>query len=856
LPFVSQPAQYLGNEVNIVRKDSSEIDFRAALVFPDVYKVGMSYMGFPILYHILNQQKGVYAERAFSPWVDMEALMREQNVPLFSLETFSPLADFDMIGFTFQYELHFTTMLNLLDLAGIAVESRDREGLPLIIGGGPSAFNPEPVADFFDAILLGDGEEAIVEIVEVIRSAKKDGLSRKAMLRELAKIKGLYIPSFYRATYDQNGRFAAIAPIEEVAPRRIRARTISEMKNEYYPQKPLTPMIQTTHERVSLEISRGCSRGCRFCNAGMIYRPVRQRTPDELVQQAIKNIEATGYQEISLVSLSTSDYTRLGELMTRLYKVFAGENVNISFPSLRPESFTPQLAQFAKGVRKSGLTLAPEAGSQRLRQVINKATSAEELLRAVNLAFSEGWNLVKLYFMIGHPTETWEDIEGLVDLIRQVQQVSSRFRGKRLNISVSPFIPKSMTPFQWVRQDSMQETQEKLNFISSKIRSKSIKLSWRSPDIAIVEGMIARGDRRVGRIIKRAWELGAKLEGWSEFFDFSIWQQAVEETGFTFDQFTQGFDLDSPLPWDHIDKGVTKNFLLTEYQNALEENQLSDCRFNVCNRCGLMGHNACKSLIAAQEKGEPLEMPAEFQEMTAPQPPVHIADSNNDRTIDHLRLHYRRGEEVRYLSHLDLLRLFERALRRARIPMVFSQGFNPHPRVSFGPSLATGLTSDAEYLDLQVYDGTPADNYAERLAAQLPQGIDIIQVKRLPHKAQALAAIVNRADYEFRLDGHAENIDMENRLKSVFEKKELQIERKRKKQIRTIDVRPYLDNFELTDSGFKVRTIIRDGKSIRIGELLSLLFPDNDFIAKTALVHRSALWVQEDQELVHPMKMQ
>ncbi len=859
LPFVNKPGQYIGNEINIVRKDLRDVDVRFALVFPDVYEVGMSYMGFPILYNILNKQHGVYAERAFAPWVDMEALLREKKAPLFSLETFSPLSDFDIIGFTFQYELHFSTMLNLINLAGLPIESKDRDGFPLVIGGGPSAFNPEPVADFFDAIILGDGEEVVVEIAKVIRQVKQNGLSRQNTLLELARIKGVYVPQFYQARYDDTGQFKALEPIVEGVPKRIRTRTVSDLPTSNYPAKPLVPMIQTTHDRISLEIARGCSRGCRFCNAGMIYRPVRQRSPEELVEQAIENIAATGYQEISLVSLSTSDYTKLGDLMGQLRSTFTDDKVSISFPSLRPESFTPQVAAFAKGVRKSGLTLAPEAGSQRLRDVINKATTAPALLNAVDLAFREGWNLVKLYFMIGHPTETDEDLQGLVDLIYEVRQVAFRYKGKRINVSVSPYIPKAITPFQWVRQDSMEETARKLDFLKERIRGKNIKLSWRNPDVAQIEGLLARGDRRVGAIIKRAWELGANLEGWSEFFDADYYDQAVEESELTYDHVLAGFDVGAPLPWDHIDKGVTKKFLRDEYERALGAQQVPDCRFDECHSCGLMGQKVCKELITLQTEGGELDMPIEYQELEIPETKseqnVQAAETPVERTIKHARIHYRRGDEVRFLSHLDMLRMFERAIRRARIPIAFTEGFNPHPKLSFGPSLATGLTSDAEYVDVQFMPNGQDYDLAEMLTPQFPKGVDILQVKYSDKKSPALASLANRADFKIHLNGETNKKEIEDRIETILSQHELTIERKKQKQSRTIDVRPYIDSLEATDWGIFARTRMENGKSIRADELLFLLFPHDEFLQQTTRVHRAALWVQQGDKLVAPMDL-
>jgi len=847
LPFVRKPGRYTGNEINIIRKDLGEVDVRVALVFPDVYEVGMSYMGFPILYHILNSQKGVYAERAFAPWIDMEGEMRKKGIPLFSLETFSPLSDFDIIGFTLQYEMHYTTVLNLLDLSGLPVEAKDRDGMPLIIGGGPCAFNPEPVADFFDAIMIGDGEEASVEIVETVRRCKYDQASKEETLEALAAIPWLYVPSFYRPRYSQQGAFLGLEPVHESAPRKIKARIVEALKPDYYSSRPLVPMISTTHDRVSLEIARGCSRGCRFCNAGMIYRPVRQRKVNELVDQALESVKNTGYDEVSLVSLSTSDYDELSDLLQSLRSALGEQMVNISFPSLRPEKFTYEVAQFAKGVRKSGLTLAPEAGSQRLRDVINKTTKSEDLLRAVDLAFREGWNLIKLYFMIGQPTETDEDLYAMIDLITQVVEVARLHGGKRIHVSVSPFIPKPITPFQWVKQDDLNETHRKLRLLCDGIRFRNVKMSWRQPELAAVEGILARGDRRLAPVIKSAWLKGAKFDGWSEHFNFERWQQALDEHQLSFDQLLAGFELDAPLPWDHIDKRVTKKFLRDEYRRAFGQIVTPDCRDGECNLCGLMGQKVCQEIIQSEKQASTENSVPEHKNEV----PHIIQKSSVPEKVRTFRVKYAKGEAVRYLSHLDLMRVLERAMIRADLPLIYSEGFNPRPRIAYGPSLATGYTSEAEYFDLQLAWETAID-LQQALGPHLPAGLELLQTKSLFGKAQSLTSIINRAGYDIAITDDLRPGDLPARIERLLGQKEIIVSRKKKDGVRSIDIRPFLVALNVTEGGFYLETTFANGKTLRVDEILKLLFPEED-IAVMAKVHRKGLWVQYGSLLASPM---
>lgn len=600
LQAVEKPARYTGHELNAVHKDWESMACHFALALPDVYEVGMSNLGLKILYEALNRCTDTLCERVYAPWVDMEAKMRENNIPLFSLESFHAISDFDFLGFSLQYEMIYSNVLNMLDLAGIPIWSKDRgNNDTFVVGGGPCVYNTEPIADFFDFFIVGEGEELICEVAELWSTWQAHGRlgGRQGFLREVAKLDGIYVPSFYEVTYNEQGLFSSISPKEPEAKPVIYKRLIKDMDAVPFLERPVLPYIDIVHDRIMLELFRGCTRGCRFCQAGTSYRPIRERSRENLRNLARHLIDNTGYNEISLTSLSSADYSCLGELVDDLFAEFKDEKVSFSLPSLRIDSFSIDLAHKMQQVRKSGLTFAPEAGTQRMRDVINKGVTEENLMSAVEAAFKQGWKQVKLYFMMGLPTETDEDIVGIARLAEKVAQKYKEVTGKwgvTVTISVSCFVPKPHTPFQWYGQLPKEEFERRQRLLKSSIKERSVKFNYHDARVSVLEGAVARGDRKISQVIYQAWQDGAKFDGWNDLFKNDVWHAAFEKCGIDLHLYNERTrERSEKLPWEHTTPGVSKEFLLREYKKALNEELTEDCRRGACSACGV-----CPSLDA------------------------------------------------------------------------------------------------------------------------------------------------------------------------------------------------------------------------------------------------------------------
>lgn len=775
LLYFEKPTRYINSEINsVVKKDKVSIKF--ALCFPDIYEIGMSHLGLKILYHILNKIPDVQAERVFSPWIDLMKYMKRNNLPICSLETKTPLKDFDIVGFSLQYELSYTAVLNMLYLGEIPLKWQDRvnEKYPLIIAGGPCTTNPLTMSRFIDAFLIGEGEEAIVEFVKIYRNWKDSGGKKEELLKAISEIEGFYVPFAGKKT--------------------VKRRYINDLNEADFPTSPVVPYMKIVHDRVSIEVSRGCPSGCRFCQAGMIYRPLRIRQPEKVLEIAKKSVENTGYEEVSLLSFSIGHYPYLMELIDALNNTFSGQGIAVSLPSIRADRVTKELLNKIKFTRKTGFTIAPEAATERLRCIINKNISNEDIERACSLLFEEGWLSVKLYFMIGLPTETEEDIEEIVTLSRRIIKLAKSFTKKfiDLNVTVSPFIPKPHTPFQWLGQIPFDEMKQRLDFIKDAFQRSRIHFKGHNPNMSLLEAALSRGDELVGEVIYNAWQKGEILSAWTELFEFERWLSAMEDTGIDlFSLASKKYSVFESLPWEFIDVGVKKDFLIGEFERALKEQKTYDCTVK-CEGCGL------KCQIKDRKHGE-LKSNINQNERTQELLPVTI-----------VRFCHTKSGKMKYLSQLELGALITRALRRANIPFVVSKGFHPKPEISFCPSLPVGVESESEYFDLKIY-GDFNPEYIERLNKVLPEGINIKSAKVIDPCSPALNAFISI--YEYKI-AKTEGI-LHLTLKDIEK-----IEIKRDEKIYLL--KDFIEDIQIYDKELCI--IVKDGEAkARINEIAETL---------------------------------
>jgi radical SAM family uncharacterized protein/radical SAM-linked protein len=822
LPLVARPARYINTELNAVHKDPAHVRTRVCLFFPDTYEIGMSHLGIRILYHILNNRPDTACERVFSPWTDYEDRLRASGRPLTSLESNLPLAEFDIIGITLQYELSYSNILTGLELAKLPIRSEDRtDSHPIIIAGGPCAVNPEPLSDFIDVFFIGEAEEAMHELVAL----RQEHRGKQEFLKAISKQEGFYVPSLGKAT--------------------VRRWYLKSIDTAPWPDKPLVPLMKPIHDRVTVEVARGCIRGCRFCQAGIIYRPYRERGPETVKGLIEGSLSCTGYDELSLASLSSGDYSEIQPLIIELMEKYRDSRVSVSLPSLRVGTLTPEMIRAIAGTRKTGFTLAPEAGTERLRRVINKPVSDLDLLDAAETIFRSGWNTIKLYFMIGLPTETDLDLDGIIRLANELFSVGKRAskRAVQLNISVSTFVPKPHTPFQWHGQASLGEIRRKQAYLEKGLKRRGITLKAHNPETSLLEGAFARGDRQLGRVLEEAVRLGCRFDGWTECFDFKKWNEAFQKCGLEAATYaSRTFGLEDELPWGVVKSGVTMEFLKSEYQRAVEEKITENCRVK-CEHCGIGCADGGTNAL-----GRPAALTT-----TKPVPKRSTpADGKRpagapDMTI-RVRMKFTKTGRIRFLSHLDFMALFHRAVVRAKAPIAFSQGFNPHLKISFGPALPVGMESETEYLDLELDPFADLLQITQGLNSALPEGVRILASKVVAKKAPSLSGSISRYEYEVIVaapyrDGASE------RVRELLSRASVLVSKEGKQK----DIRPCIESITAGRESLVCALIDYDQIKPRIQDVIEHLFNIGHDQSVLIRVKRVGMFCKEKDQWISPM---